>query len=121
MKNYSSRKQEHLETIPESELEKLTFNEMRTKYESQKRTSEANLDIKERLKSILGTLSYREREIIKLRYGIPTSYNYTLEEVGKIFNVTRERVRQIEAKAIKKLAHPMRARKLIGFIENCKK
>ena len=62
------------------------------------------------------TLTYREREIIKLRYGIGDGYTYTLEEVGRIFKVTRERVRQVEAKAIRKLQHPVRARKLEGFL-----
>ncbi len=73
--------------------------------------------LKEKVDSVLQTLSFREREIIKLRYGIGTGYTYTLEEVGRIFKVTRERVRQIEAKAIKKLQHPIRSRKLEGFLE----
>jgi RNA polymerase primary sigma factor len=73
--------------------------------------------LKEKIESVLGTLSFREREIIKLRYGIGTGYTYTLEEVGRIFKVTRERVRQIEAKAVKKLQHPIRSRKLEGFLE----
>ncbi len=74
--------------------------------------------LKERIELILKTLSYREREIIKLRYGIGDGYTYTLEEVGRIFKVTRERVRQVEAKAIRKLQHPVRARKLAGFIDH---
>ncbi len=74
--------------------------------------------LKERIDSILKTLSYREREIIKLRYGIGDGYTYTLEEVGRIFKVTRERVRQVEAKAIRKLQHPVRARKLEGFLDH---
>ena len=73
--------------------------------------------LKERIEDVLNTLTYREREIIKLRYGIGDGYTYTLEEVGKIFKVTRERVRQVEAKAIRKLQHPVRARKLEGFID----
>ena len=73
--------------------------------------------LKERISSVLQTLSFREREIIKLRYGIGDGYTYTLEEVGRIFKVTRERVRQIEAKAIRKLQHPIRSRKLEGFLE----
>jgi RNA polymerase primary sigma factor len=73
--------------------------------------------LRERIDSILKTLSYREREIIKLRYGIGDGYTYTLEEVGRIFKVTRERVRQVEAKAIRKLQHPVRARKLEGFLD----
>jgi RNA polymerase primary sigma factor len=74
--------------------------------------------LKERIDLVLKTLSYREREIIKLRYGIGDGYTYTLEEVGRIFKVTRERVRQVEAKAIRKLQHPIRARKLEGFLDH---
>ena len=73
--------------------------------------------LKDRIEEVLKTLTYREREIIKLRYGIGDGYTYTLEDVGKIFNVTRERVRQVEAKAIRKLQHPVRSRKLEGFLE----
>ncbi|TAH36330.1 MAG: RNA polymerase sigma factor RpoD [Planctomycetota bacterium] len=74
--------------------------------------------LKERINEVLESLTFREREIIKLRYGIGDGYTYTLEEVGRIFRVTRERVRQIEAKAIRKLQHPMRARKLVGFLDS---
>jgi len=74
--------------------------------------------LKERIDVVLKTLSYREREIIKLRYGIGDGYTYTLEEVGRIFKVTRERVRQVEAKAIRKMQHPVRARKLEGFLDH---
>jgi RNA polymerase primary sigma factor len=73
--------------------------------------------LKDRIDEVLKTLTYREREIIKLRYGIGDGYTYTLEEVGRIFKVTRERVRQVEAKAIRKLQHPVRARKLEGFMD----
>jgi RNA polymerase primary sigma factor len=73
--------------------------------------------LRNRIEGVLKTLTYREREIIKLRYGIGDGYTYTLEEVGRIFKVTRERVRQVEAKAIRKLQHPVRARKLQGFVE----
>jgi len=73
--------------------------------------------LKDKIETVLKTLTYREREILKLRYGIGDGYTYTLEEVGKIFRVTRERVRQVEAKALRKLQHPVRARKLIGFVD----
>jgi RNA polymerase primary sigma factor len=73
--------------------------------------------LRHRIEAVLKTLTYREREIIKLRYGIGDGYTYTLEEVGRIFKVTRERVRQVEAKAIRKLQHPVRARKLQGFVD----
>ena len=72
--------------------------------------------LKDKIEQVLKTLTYREREIIKLRYGIGDGYTYTLEEVGRIFKVTRERVRQVEAKAIRKLQHPVRAKKLEGFL-----
>ncbi len=79
---------------------------------------EMNQDsLKHRIAEVLGALNYREREIIRLRYGLADGYTYTLEEVGKIFSVTRERVRQIEAKAVRKLQHPVRSRKLSGFLE----
>jgi len=80
-------------------------------------TSATGEMLKDRIDAVLKTLTYREREIIKLRYGIGDGYTYTLEEVGKIFKVTRERVRQVEAKAIRKLQHPVRARKLEGFLD----
>jgi RNA polymerase primary sigma factor len=63
------------------------------------------------------TLNYREREILRLRYGLADGYAYTLEEVGKIFSVTRERVRQIESKAVRKLQQPYRARSLASFVD----
>ncbi len=73
--------------------------------------------LRDRIDQVLKTLTYREREIIKLRYGIGDGYTYTLEEVGRIFKVTRERVRQVEAKALRKLQHPVRSRKLEGFLD----
>ena len=72
--------------------------------------------LKDKIEGILKTLTYREREIIRLRYGLGNGYCYTLEEVGRIFKVTRERVRQIEAKAVRKLQHPVRSRLLEGFL-----
>ena len=73
--------------------------------------------LKGKIDNVLKTLTYREREIIKLRYGLGDGYTYTLEEVGRIFKVTRERVRQIEAKAVRKLQHPVRSRHLEGFLD----
>ena len=70
-----------------------------------------------RIGKVLKTLSYREREIIKLRYGLGDGYSYTLEEVGHIFKVTRERIRQIEAKAVRKLQQPSRSQELVGFLD----
>ncbi|MFO0896798.1 MAG: sigma-70 family RNA polymerase sigma factor [Pirellulales bacterium] len=73
--------------------------------------------LRSRIHKVLKTLSYREREIIKLRYGLGDGYSYTLEEVGHIFKVTRERIRQIEAKAVRKLQQPSRAQELLGFLD----
>ncbi|WP_460184881.1 sigma-70 family RNA polymerase sigma factor [Thermopirellula anaerolimosa] len=73
--------------------------------------------LREKLNKVLKTLSYREREIIKLRYGLGDGYCYTLEEVGHIFKVTRERIRQIEAKAVRKLQQPCRSQDLVGFLD----
>ncbi|MEN0109320.1 MAG: sigma-70 family RNA polymerase sigma factor [Planctomycetota bacterium] len=69
-----------------------------------------------RIDELLKTLTYREREIIRLRYGLADGYSYTLEEVGRIFKVTRERVRQIEAKAVAKLQNPVRSQMLSSFV-----
>ncbi|MCL2348757.1 MAG: sigma-70 family RNA polymerase sigma factor [Planctomycetaceae bacterium] len=73
--------------------------------------------LRTRITKVLKTLSYREREIIKLRYGLGDGYSYTLEEVGHIFKVTRERIRQIEAKAVRKLQQPNRSQDLVGFLD----
>jgi len=73
--------------------------------------------LRTRINKVLKTLSYREREIIKLRYGLGDGYSYTLEEVGHIFKVTRERIRQIEAKAVRKLQQPSRSRTLASFLD----
>ena len=78
--------------------------------------SASNSLLRDRIESLLQTLSHREREILKLRYGLVDGLTYTLEEVGRIFEVTRERVRQIEAKAVQKLQHPMRLRQLKQFL-----
>ncbi|MFO0912438.1 MAG: sigma-70 family RNA polymerase sigma factor [Pirellulales bacterium] len=80
--------------------------------------SAANGLLREQIDSLLKTLTYREREIIKLRYGLGDGYTYTLEEVGRIFKVTRERVRQIEAKAVRKLQNPVRSGLLEGFLNS---
>ena len=73
--------------------------------------------LRNRIDRVLKTLSYREREIIKLRYGLGDGYSYTLEEVGHIFKVTRERILQIEAKAVRKLQQPSRSQELVGFLD----
>ena len=73
--------------------------------------------LRSRINKVLKSLSYREREIIKLRYGLGDGYSYTLEEVGHIFKVTRERIRQIEANAVRKLQQPSRSAELSGFLD----
>jgi RNA polymerase primary sigma factor len=74
--------------------------------------------LKERLKDVLTTLSTREQDVLNMRFGLTDGYGHTLEEVGRKFNVTRERIRQIEAKALRKMRHPTRMRKLEGFLES---
>ncbi|MDR0391817.1 MAG: sigma-70 family RNA polymerase sigma factor [Planctomycetaceae bacterium] len=78
--------------------------------------SASNEFLRREIGKMLKSLTPREREIIKLRFGLENGYSYTLEEVGKIFKVTRERVRQIEAKAVEKLQQPSRCRSLVGFL-----
>ncbi len=73
--------------------------------------------LKEQIESVLKTLTPREQRVLTLRFGIGDGSPRTLEEVGRVFNVTRERVRQIEAKALRKMRHPTRSRKLRGFLE----
>ncbi len=73
--------------------------------------------LKDKIDMLLKSLTFREREIIRLRYGLVDGYSYTLEEVGRIFKVTRERVRQIEAKAVQKMQNPVRAKHLEGFLK----
>jgi len=77
----------------------------------------SNLVLREQLEDVLDTLTEREREVLKLRYGLEDGYSRTLEEVGQIFRVTRERIRQIEAKALKKLKHPSRSKRLKDYLD----
>ena len=75
------------------------------------------LNLKEQTESVLKTLTPREEKVIKMRFGVGDGSEHTLEEVGQSFAVTRERIRQIEAKALRKLRHPSRSRKLRAFLE----
>jgi len=73
--------------------------------------------LKEQLEDVLDTLTEREEKVLRLRFGLDDGRSRTLEEVGKEFNVTRERIRQIEAKALRKLRHPSRSKKLKDYLE----
>jgi RNA polymerase primary sigma factor len=73
--------------------------------------------LREKLSDVLTTLTERERKILEMRFGLLDGYERTLEEIGKMYNVTRERIRQIEAKALRKLRHPTRVRHLQGFLD----
>ena len=77
----------------------------------------ANTDLKERVREVLKTLTPREEKVLKMRFGIDVASEHTLEEVGKDFSVTRERIRQIEVKALRKLRHPSRSKKLLTFFD----
>jgi len=103
---------------PVGEQEESYLGEFLADYREDDPLYEMNFELlKSSIQDALSDLTYREREIIRLRYGLADGYAYTLEEVGKIFGITRERVRQIEAKAIRKLRHPVRSRKLAGFVD----
>ncbi|MCB0403849.1 MAG: RNA polymerase sigma factor RpoD [Bdellovibrionales bacterium] len=78
----------------------------------------ANINLSEQTRRVLSTLTPREEKVLRMRFGIGESSDHTLEEVGQDFNVTRERIRQIEAKALRKLRHPSRSKRLKAFIEN---
>ncbi|PYS19130.1 MAG: RNA polymerase sigma factor RpoD, partial [Acidobacteria bacterium] len=76
-----------------------------------------NINLKEMTEQVLNTLTPREERIIKMRFGLEDGTEHTLEEVGQNFGVTRERIRQIEAKALRKLRHPSRNRRLRAFVD----
>src|SRR5204863_1492704 len=73
--------------------------------------------LRDKLTDVLSSLNERERKVLEMRFGLGDGYSRTLEEVGKQFRVTRERIRQIEAKALRKMRHPTRLRQLNGFLE----
>jgi RNA polymerase primary sigma factor len=103
---------------PVGEHDDTYFGEFLEDYREDDPLMEMNHDmLKSKIADVLQSLDYREREILRLRYGLVDGYAYTLEEVGKIFSVTRERVRQIETKAVRALQHPVRARQLSGFLD----
>jgi RNA polymerase primary sigma factor len=77
----------------------------------------ASINLAEQTRRVLATLTPREEKVLRMRFGIGEESDHTLEEVGQDFNVTRERIRQIEAKALRKLRHPSRSKKLKNFID----
>lgn len=103
---------------PVGEQEESVFGEFLEDYRDDDPLLETNREaLKVQIDLAMETLNYREREILRLRYGLADGYTYTLEEVGRIFQVTRERVRQIESKAVRKLQQPYRAKSLISFVD----
>ncbi len=107
---------------PVGEHDDTFFGEFLEDYREDDPLLEMNQDmLKVKIAAVLQSLDYREREILRLRYGLVDGYAYTLEEVGKIFSVTRERVRQIETKAVEALQHPIRARQLSGFLDEVRR
>ena len=103
---------------PIGDKEESTFGDFLNDYRMEEPFDQvSHTALRERIESVLRDLTYREREIIRLRYGLLDGYSYTLEEVGQIFAVTRERVRQIEAKAVRKLQHPVRSNRLSVFLQ----
>jgi RNA polymerase primary sigma factor len=76
-----------------------------------------NIDLAEQVDKVLGSLTPREERVLRMRFGIGEKSDHTLEEVGQDFEVTRERIRQIEAKALRKLRHPSRSKRLRTFME----
>ena len=104
---------------PIGEAEDGCFGELVADTNTERPERSASNDLlKREIGDLLKILTYREREIIKLRYGLENGYSYTLEEVGRIFQVSRERVRQIEQKAVEKLQQPGRCRHLAGFLHS---
>tara|TARA_Y100000310_G_scaffold302871_1_gene340679 strand:- start:2410 stop:3948 length:1539 start_codon:yes stop_codon:yes gene_type:complete len=104
--------------VPVGKNEDSHFAELITDPSTENPATGANRGmLQDRINAVLKTLSYREREIIKLRYGLGDGYSYTLAECGHIFKVTRERIRQIEWKAFRKLQDPNRSAELAGFLD----
>ncbi len=103
---------------PVGESDESAFGEFLQDHRDEDPLAQTNrLALKHQIDLAMETLNYREREILRLRYGLADGYTYTLEEVGRIFQVTRERVRQIESKAVRKLQQPYRAKSLVSFLD----
>jgi RNA polymerase primary sigma factor len=103
---------------PISEHDDSYFGEFLEDHRRDDPLGEANREsLKQRIEEVMQGLNYREREILRMRFGLTDGYAYTLEEVGRVFSVTRERVRQIECKAVRKLQQPFRSRVLSSFVD----
>lgn len=103
---------------PTGDRDDNSFGEVLADHRKDDPLHEINRDaLKSRIAEVLEAIDYREREILRLRYGLADGCAHTLEEIGKIFSVTRERVRQIEVTAIRRLQHPANAGKLLGFLD----
>ncbi len=103
---------------PVGDNEDSAFGEFLQDHRDQDPLIDSNREaLKHQIELAMESLNYREREILRLRYGLADGYTYTLEEVGRIFQVTRERVRQIESKAVRKLQQPYRAKSLVSFLD----
>nr|MCU0875053.1 sigma-70 family RNA polymerase sigma factor [Pirellulaceae bacterium] len=103
---------------PISEHDESYFGEFLEDHRRDDPLGEANREsLKQRIEEVMQGLNYREREILRMRFGLTDGYAYTLEEVGRVFSVTRERVRQIECKAVRKLQQPFRSRSLASFVD----
>jgi RNA polymerase primary sigma factor len=103
---------------PVGDFDDSYFGEFLEDYRDDDPLYETNQEaLKFHIQEAMQTLNYREREILRLRYGLADGYAYTLEEVGRIFSVTRERVRQIESKAVRKLQQPYRSKALMSFLD----
>jgi RNA polymerase primary sigma factor len=103
---------------PVSDHDESFFGEFLEDHRREDPLHDANREaLKQRIDQAMQGLNYREREILKMRFGLADGYTYTLEEVGKVFSVTRERVRQIESKAVRKLQQPFRSRSLASFVD----
>ncbi len=114
-KNAKKKEKAEVKFVPYNRLLKVIFRPSRP------RNEEELEKLRESMERALKTLTYREREIIKLRYGLGDGHVYTFEEIRHIFKVSAARVRQIHARAMKKLRNPLRSRLLEGFLESFKK
>ena len=106
-----------LVNLPKAELNKIRAEQISMIFQDPMTSLNPYMKIGEQLMEVLDTLTDREQKVLRLRFGLDDGRPRTLEEVGKEFNVTRERIRQIEAKALRKLRHPSRSKKLKDYLD----